>query len=78
LRADANKSLRLYIAYSALTGEGQLRKTGFANVFAVQDKQKAKGTPFNRVKFYDIPTLVNTLSNGESDDNVAIKFTPAI
>ena len=78
LRADANKSLRLYIAYSALTGEGQLRKTGFANVFAVHDKQKAKGTPFNRVKFYDIPTLVNTLSNGENDDNVAIKFTPAI
>jgi hypothetical protein len=41
---EARESLLLYMLYSALTGEGQNRRSdSFANVLAIWDKKKKKG-----------------------------------
>lgn len=65
MRQQANEALTLYILYSALTGQGQLRKQGFANVFAVYDKSNysVNGVPYQRVKFFDMADILTDFSS---------------
>lgn len=58
MRQDATRSLSLYLLYSALTGEGQLRKGKNAQIFAIYDKGTLKkGVP--RVRFYSMWDILN-------------------
>lgn len=63
MRKQANKSLTLYILYSTLTGEGQLRSQSKVNIFAIYDKAKRNGE--YRVKFYDIASLILNIAQME-------------
>ena len=73
-QAQALQSLKLYILYSALTGQGQLRKsTGAAQILAIYDK--TKNAP-SRVKLYDMSDILLTIE--DSDFTKGVKFTPSI
>lgn len=64
MRAEANQALSLYILYSALTGEGQLRQQAKTNLFAIYDKAAKNGK--HRVKLYDMADLILNIYNNEA------------
>lgn len=61
MHQEASEALTLYILYSALSGQGQLRTKGFANIFAVYDKSSympAGMEEYRRVKFFDMADII--------------------
>lgn len=64
MRADANRSFSLYVLYSAITGEGQLRQQPKVHIFAIYDKAAKNGK--HRVKFYDMADLILRVTDHSS------------
>ena len=64
MRTEANQALSLYILYSALTGEGQLRQQAKTNLFAIYDKAAKNGK--HRVKLYDMADLILTIHGNKT------------
>ena len=60
MRKEANRALQLYIFYSALTGEGQLREGKFANIFAVYEKNNRKNQP-PKVRFFSTYKMIEKM-----------------
>lgn len=75
MRKQAERSLELYILYSALTGEGQLRKGKMANIFAVYETKSSIGKKEPRVKFFNTWDIINTID--KANGNGAL-FSPSI
>lgn len=68
MHKQASQALTLYILYSALSGQGQLRANkGTANIFAIYDKASSKDPAYPRVKFFDMADVLirySQYSNG--------------
>lgn len=58
MRKQANKALTLHILWSSLTGQGQLRTGGQANIFAIYDKASRTKAGEHRVKFFDMASII--------------------
>lgn len=67
-RQAANKALTMYIIYSALTGQGQLRQGGNANILAIQDKNNKLPSGINRVRFFDMAKIVRDMTATTDND----------
>lgn len=61
MRKDAVHSLSLAILYSSLTGQGQMRSGGEANILAVQDKAKKLSNGMPRTRFFDMSDIINSI-----------------
>lgn len=75
MRKQANRSLELYILYSALTGEGQLRQGKMANVFAVYETQSKTTKEEPRVKFFSTWDIINKIDQAQGEGLI---LTPKI
>lgn len=76
MRKQANRALELYILYSALTGEGQLRKGKMANILAVYEtKHSNKKASEPRVKFFSMWDIINKIDQSHGDGAI---FVPSI
>lgn len=62
LRQTANESLTLALLYSSLSGAGQLRKGGQANILAIYDKAQKLSNGQPRIKFFDMYEIINKVS----------------
>ena len=77
IQQDALNSLKLYILYSSLTGQGQLRNSaGSASILAIYDKASSKNTPIERIKLFDMSEILLILDNLNFEQGV--QFIPAI
>ena len=63
MRIEANDALTLHILLASLTGSGQLREGGRANILAIEDKNSKLKSGEYRVKFFDIPTIISNYFN---------------
>ena len=70
IQLQALNNLKLYILYSSMTGQGQLRNKGFANILAIYDK----GRNVPRVKLFDMSKILLSLDKNNFTEGV--KFSP--
>lgn len=65
MRKEAVHSLSLAILYSSLTGQGQTRSGGEANILVIQDKAKKLKNGMPRIRFFDMCDIITSI-----DDNL--------
>lgn len=68
MRQIANESFTLALLYSSLTGAGQMRKGGQANILAIYDKAKKLKNGQPRIKFFDMFEIIQRVSQNYANN----------